>query len=92
MINTTLNTAALQSLPQAKNAPIGPGSVQGELATARFTQPRFKAIQAIIALTVGAMMNGIINIGFNTIGAPKIIGSLILKIEGTNAVLPNALP
>ena len=30
-INTILNTAALQSPPHARYAPIGPGSVQGGL-------------------------------------------------------------
>ena len=34
-------------------------------------------------------MNGIINIGFNTIGKPNIIGSLIPKIPGTIDNLPN---
>ena len=92
IINNTFNTAALQSLPQARNAPIGPGSVQGELATTRLTSPMDVAIQAIKLFKSGAIINGMINLGFNTIGAPKIIGSLILNIDGINAVFPKALP
>ena len=46
---------------------------------------------ATIAHTNGLIINGIINVGFNTIGAPKIIGSLILKHAGRNAVLPRFL-
>ena len=33
-------------------------------------------------MTTGTKINGIIINGFNTIGKPKIIGSLILKIAG----------
>ena len=36
-------------------------------------------------------MNGMIIIGFNTIGKPKMIGSLIPKIPGTMLNLPNTL-
>ena len=50
------------------------------------------AIQAIKLFKSGAIINGMINLGFNTIGAPKIIGSLILNIDGINAVFPKALP
>ena len=92
MIKTILSTAARQSFPHARNAPIGPGKVQGELATTLLTNPIVVANQAIRPFHIGAIIKGIINIGFNTIGAPKIIGSFILKIAGTIAVLPNALP
>ena len=36
-------------------------------------------------------MNGTINTGFNTIGVPKIIGSLILKQDGKKHVFPKEL-
>ena len=36
-------------------------------------------------------MNGIIKIGFNTIGIPKINGSLMLKIAGPIANFPSVL-
>ena len=38
----------------------------------------------IIVVTIGAITNGIPNIGFNTIGNPNITGSLMLKIDGAN--------
>lgn len=50
------------------------------------------AIQAIVAQISGIIINGISSIGFKTIGAPKIIGSLILNIDGKIVVLPNVLP
>ena len=68
------NTMALQSLPVAKNAPIGPGRVQGALATTLFTNPADIAIHVTIPFANGAKINGIINCGFNTIGVPKIKG------------------
>ena len=40
----------------------------------------------------GAKINGMINCGFNTIGVPKIKGSLMLHTAGINAVLPRDLP
>ena len=42
-------------------------------------------------LMVGTSMNGIRIIGFNTIGRPNTSGSLIPKIPGINASLPNSL-
>jgi len=36
----------------------------------------------IEALTIGTIIKGGNNVGFNTIGAPKIIGSFMLNIEG----------
>lgn len=60
--------------------------------TAQFTKCIAVAIQAIVARTNGTKINGINNIGFNTIGAPKIIGSLILNSEGRIVVLPSVLP
>ena len=83
---------ALQSLPVARNAPIGPGSVQGALATTLFTKPVDIAIQVTTPFANGAKINGMINCGFNTIGVPKIKGSLMLHTAGINAVLPRDLP
>lgn len=86
------NTAALQSPPVAKYAPIGPGKVQGAVTVTLPTKPKLVAIQAIVPVTNGDKINGIIKVGFKTIGAPNIIGSLILNIPGTKAALPNCLP
>ena len=41
--------------------------------------------------TVGTNMNGIRIVGFNTIGKPNTIGSLIPKIPGTKASLPKSV-
>ena len=90
-IRTTFRTIALQSPPVAKYAPIGPGSVQGAFTDTLDTSPAAVQMYATIAHTNGLIINGIINVGFNTIGAPKIIGSLILKHAGRNAVLPRFL-
>ena len=53
-------------------------------------RPIAVAEYATVAVTSGVMINGIIKIGFSTIGNPKITGSLILKIPGTIQVLDNA--
>lgn len=42
----------------------------------------------ITIFTVGTNTKGINNVGFNTIGNPKTIGSLIPKIPGTKESLP----
>ena len=54
------------------------------------TNPIAVADYATVAVTSGVMINGIIKIGFSTIGIPKITGSLILNIPGTIQVLANA--
>ena len=92
IINKTFKTIARQSPPVAKNAPIGPGSVHGALTLTSFTNPNDVTVQAMIPFTIGAIINGGIKIGFNTIGVPKINGSLILKIAGINAVFPKVEP
>ena len=38
------------------------------------------------------MINGGNKVGFSTIGAPNIIGSFILNIDGRIAAFPNVLP
>ena len=52
-----------------------------------------RAIQKyeIMMFTVGTNMNGISIVGFNTIGKPNTIGSLIPKIPGTKASLPKSV-
>ena len=42
-------------------------------------------------MIVGTKINGIIIVGFNTIGNPNTIGSLIPKIPGTNDNFPNSV-
>ena len=54
------------------------------------TNPIAVAEYATVAVTSGVMINGIIKIGFSTIGNPNMTGSLILKIPGTIQVLDNA--
>lgn len=83
-------TIALQSPPVARYAPIGAGSVQGGMIYVGETSPTDVAIYARVPVINGIVTNGMIRIGFNTIGAPKMIGSLILKIPGTILVLPSA--
>ena len=42
-------------------------------------------------MIVGTKINGIIIVGFNTIGNPNTIGSLIPKIPGTNDNFHNSV-
>ena len=42
-------------------------------------------------LTVGTTMNGMIMVGFSTMGRPKMIGSLMLKIPATRDSFPREL-
>ena len=57
----------------------------------RGTNPMLITKYVRIAKITGVKMNGIIKIGFNTIGIPKINGSLILKMAGPNANFPSVL-
>ena len=41
-------------------------------------------------ITIGERINGIVKVGFITIGAPKIIGSLILNRPGKKPIFPNS--
>lgn len=72
-------------------AAIGARTVNGSLATIIGINPSFKNIYATVVITRGARINGIARIGFITIGAPKITGSLILKSPGRMESLPNFL-
>lgn len=64
------------------NAAIGPGIVKGSLTIIIGTICVMVAKYETVAVTNGPIINGIPSIGFNTIGAPKIIGSLILNRPG----------
>lgn len=88
-ISRQFKTAARQSPPVARYAPIGPGKVQGAVIVTALTNPNLVANQAIVAQAIGVKMNGIINVGFNTIGTPKITGSLMLKIDGVIIAFPS---
>lgn len=91
-IKTIFKTAARQSPFVAKNAPIGPGNVHGAVTVTADTKPNFVANHATMAKIIGAPINGIINVGFKTIGTPKITGSLMLKIAGAIIAFPNFDP
>jgi hypothetical protein len=39
-------------------------------------------------MTIGDRIKGIVSVGFMTIGAPKIIGSLILNRPGKKPIFP----
>lgn len=84
--------AARQSNPVAIYAPIGPGNVHGTKAIGRDTKFRTIAKQVNAPFTIGVTINGIAKYGFKTIGNPKIIGSLMLKILGIITALPNVFP
>ena len=66
------------------------GVVQGILIPEEQIGTKFIAIAKyeITIFTVGTNTKGINNVGFNTIGNPKTIGSLIPKIPGTKESLP----
>lgn len=51
-------------------------------------KPEMVARYAITVFAIGDRINGIIIIGFNTIGRPKMIGSLIPKIPAGRDSLP----
>lgn len=55
------------------------------------TKPPLKANQVIVGIIKALIHIGIIKIGFKATGAPYTNGSLILKIDGTNAICPNLL-
>ena len=83
------NTIARQSPPVAKYAPIGAGNVHGGIICVGVTIPSQLQNMQLLPLS-GVMINGIIKIGFSTIGNPNMTGSFILKIPGTIQVLDNA--
>ena len=70
-------------------AAIGESTVNGNFATIIGIKLSFKKIYETVVITNGATMNGIARIGFMTIGAPKIMGSLILKSPGSIDSFPN---
>eukprot|EP00828_Plagiopyla_frontata_P041090 TRINITY_DN5750_c0_g1_i1.p2 TRINITY_DN5750_c0_g1~~TRINITY_DN5750_c0_g1_i1.p2 ORF type:complete len:132 (+),score=0.33 TRINITY_DN5750_c0_g1_i1:327-722(+) len=95
-------TAALMNVEMiCHTAPLHPlikkpentgGVVQGMFTPfVRGTRPMLITKQVRIAKITGVKMNGIIKIGFNTIGIPKINGSLMLNIPGPIANFPSVL-
>ena len=82
----TMIPALISIHPNA--APSGAGVVHGVSITPFPTMCNAIQVYAIIEFTTGTKINGIIIIGFNTIGKPKMIGSLILKIAGPIESLP----
>ena len=79
------NTIARQSPPVAKYAPIGAGNVHGGIICVGVTNPIAVAEYATVAVTSGVMINGIIKIGFSTIGNPNMTGSFILKYRNNTS-------
>ena len=74
--------------PVPKNGTNGPGVVHGTpYATGGIILNTQVAPYPIIIFTIGAKTNGIIYIGFNTIGNPNITISFILNIPGANESL-----
>ena len=55
------------------------------------TRPVAKANQLMTVHTSGPNTNGMNMNGFSRMGAPKMTGSLMPKMEGTMAALPMAL-
>lgn len=82
-ILTRHKTIARQSPPVARYAPIGAGNVQGGMVATRLIRSREKAIYVVVVQTMGTKTKGMNISGFITIGTPKTIGSLILKMPGT---------
>src|SRR5699024_10766003 len=82
------NIIARQSPFVDKYAIIGAGIVKGVTTETLATKFKFIAIYVIVVVTTGPNTNGIAKIGFNTIGAPKIIGSFMLKRPGIIATFP----
>ena len=81
-IFTSDKTIARQSPPVAKKALITGGITQMTETATGFTNSAMVAKYAIVAITQGAKIIGIMYKGFKTIGTPNITGSLILKIPG----------
>lgn len=81
-----INAAILKLV--ASRAPTGPGVVQGTRVIILPTKSNFVANHAIQAFNTGTPTNGINNSGFITIGAPNIIGSLILNTAGITDSFP----
>ena len=76
-------TAPIILPPVAKNPNNKGGIVHGTSKTTRGQNPIVVKNQPIVNPTAGTIKNGIPKIGFNTIGKPKVIVSLILNNPGT---------
>ena len=68
---------------------MGAGMANPRQAAIIGTIPVVVAKYEIVVVIKGATRNGIPRIGFITIGAPKMTGSLILKIPGKIERRPN---
>ena len=77
-------TAPIILPPVAKNPNNKGGIVHGTSKTTRGQNPIVVKNQPIVNPTAGTIKNGIPKIGFNTIGKPKVIVSLILNNPGTS--------
>jgi len=87
MVNTKQTEIAVSHEPEAdKNALIGCGVVHPTSNVPGKTSP-VEIINAPRPIeTIGLKINGITRIGFNTIGKPKIIGSLIQNNPGIRPI------
>ena len=81
-IMTTCSNTTLKSPPEAKKPLIKGGVVQGIITVKGSIKPTAVAIYPMIEDIIGLNTKGIIIGILNTIGSPKITGSLILKIPG----------
>ncbi len=63
--------------------------VNGGFTIMRGISPLMVKRYTTTVLTIGARINGTARIGFITIGAPKIMGSLMLNRPGINDSLPS---
>ena len=88
---TKIRIIALTWKLSPKSMPSGAGVVQGRLAVKLFIPSVSTKNLNIHTFTIGARINGIKKIGFNTNGAPNRIGSFTPKKVGTTDALPTTL-
>ena len=73
-----------------RTIPRGPGVTHGRFAENEFIPKVSTKNLKIQTFAIGAKINGMKKVGFNTIGAPKRIGSLTPKKVGTTDARPIA--
>ena len=73
-----------------RTIPRGPGVTHGRLAENEFIPKVSTKNLKIQTFAIGAKINGMKKVGFNTIGAPKRIGSFTPKNVGTTDARPIA--
>ena len=76
------------ALPRHKSLAVRKGVNDGSTKYPSPINPIFCAKYVILTVIIGVNKNGIANIALNTIGPPKIIGSLIPHIPGIIESLP----